>query len=227
MINPVGHSTWDEKDREFFRKYSSPGTNIDVVSLPRGPRSIEAAEDFAEVVPLIIDIIKRESDAYDGFIVNCFMDPGVEIAQEVTVKPVVGAGSASILLASYIGRRIGIITVGSRDTMRFFIERVRQRASVNAEFFIDTIEVGVLDIEKKWDSVIEMITRVSQEFVSLGAEVIVLGCTGLAGAADIVSNKLNIPIIDPAKASLKLIETLVSLGIKNPRPGLKRYAGRL
>lgn len=227
VINPVGHSTWDEKDREFFRKHSSAGVNIDVVSLPRGPKSIESAEDLAEATPLVIDIIKNNSNVYDGFIVNCFMDPGVEIAQEITIKPVVGAGSASILLASYIGRKIGIVTVGSRNTMRFFVERLRQRMFIDAEFLIDTIEIGVLDIEKKWSDVIEMLTKTSQELILLGAEVIVLGCTGLAGAADAISNKLDVSVIDPAKASLKLVETLISLGIRNPRLGLKRYVGRL
>jgi len=36
-----------------------------------------------------------------------------------------------------------------------------------------------------------------------GAEVIVLGCTGMAGMADWLAGELGIPVIDPARTALE------------------------
>ena len=47
-----------------------------------------------------------------------------------------------------------------------------------------------------------------------------LGCTGFAGFAEKISGKLEkdgyrVPVIDPAAASLKMIEALVTCNVKN------------
>jgi len=227
VINPVGHATWDEKDREIYTKYASPGTYVEVKSLPKGPKSIESAEDFAEAVPLVVETVKKNADSYDGFIVNCFLDPGVELAQEIVPKPVVGPGSASLLLASYTSRRVGIATVSSRDTLKFFMERMRQRVPVGVEVVADTIEIGVLDLDSMWKDVLEKLVNTSRELLMQGAEVIALGCTGLAGAAEYVSSKIGAPVIDPTHAALKLAEALISLGVRRSKIGVGRIVGRI
>lgn len=227
VINPVGHATWDEKDREIYTKYASPGTYVEVKSLPKGPKSIESAEDFAEAVQPVVETVKKNADSYDGFVVNCFLDPGVELAQEIVPKPVIGPGSASLLLASYTSRRVGIATVSSRDTLKFFMERLRQRVPAGVEVVADTIEIGVLDLDGMWKDVLEKLVNTSRELLMQGAEVIVLGCTGLAGAAEYVSSKIGAPVIDPTHAALKLAEALISLGVKKSKTEVGRVVGRI
>lgn len=223
VINPVGHATWDEKDKAFLARHASPGTQVDVVSLPRGPASVETAEAHAEVVPLVVERVKENEAKYDAFIVNCFLDPGVEEAQEVTLKPVVGAATAAVLFAGALGGRVGVVTVGSEDTMRFFVQRLRQRRLDRFVHSVTTIEIGVLDLERRWSEVLARIEKAVREFEEEGIEAVALGCTGLAGAAEEVSRRVSIPVVDPAVAALKMAEALVTLGLKNPRSRLGKY----
>ena len=62
-----------------------------------------------------------------------------------------------------------------------------------------------------------------------GAEVLVLGCTGMTGMAERLSHELNVPVIDPIPTAVKLAEMLVGLGLSHSKlafpvpPEKKRY----
>jgi len=225
FINPVGHPTWDEKDKAFLQARASPGTVVDVVSLPKGPASVERAEDHAEAIPLVVARVRELEPHYDAFVVNCFMDPGVEEAQEVTTKPVIGAATASVLFASSLGGRVGVVTVGSRETLRFFVQRLRQRGLDRFVYAVTTIEIGVLDLERSWGEVLNRIEKAVASLEEQGVEAVALGCTGLAGAAEEVSSRVGIPVVDPAVAGLKMAESLVALRMRNPRSRVSTYVG--
>jgi len=53
-----------------------------------------------------------------------------------------------------------------------------------------------------------------------GAEVIVLGCAGMAGYSAEIEKKLNIKVIDPAAVALKVAEAMADLGLVHSKVGL-------
>jgi allantoin racemase len=53
-----------------------------------------------------------------------------------------------------------------------------------------------------------------------GAEVIILGCAGLAGYAADVERELQIAVLDPSPVALKTAEMLVDLGLRHSKRGL-------
>ena len=66
-----------------------------------------------------------------------------------------------------------------------------------------------------------------------GAECIVLGCAGMADLAADLTNRLGLPVIDGVAAATRLVETLVSLGLRTSKvggyafPAAKAYIGEL
>ncbi|NMB94407.1 MAG: hypothetical protein GYA26_10490, partial [Flexilinea flocculi] len=55
------------------------------------------------------------------------------------------------------------------------------------------------------------------------AEVIVLGCAGLAGYAEDIERELGVIVLDPSSVALKVAEALVDLGLHHSKAGRFSY----
>lgn len=213
VVNPVGYDEWNYSDKMIYESYASEETEIDVVSLPRGPASVESAEAYAEVEPLVVELVRETHTRYDAVIVNCFLDPGVAKSRSLLGKKVViGPCEASLSLARNLSKKISVITVGSNtEALNLIRERIK---SLGFEGFIASlrgIPLGVLDLDRDRKTTLHFLVNEAKKALSEGAEVIVLGCTGLAGMAREVSDVVGAPIIDPAWAALKIAELLALL----------------
>ncbi|OYT47217.1 MAG: hydantoin racemase [Desulfurococcales archaeon ex4484_42] len=216
VINPVGHDTWDKQDEEIYRGYASSETEIRVVSLPKGPATVERPEDHAEVIPLVIDVAKKMYRDFDAIIVNCFLDPGVKLLRGIIEKPVIGPCEASLHIASTIGSKLSVITVGKHDTTWMIEDRIKELGFSDRVVSVRGIPLGVMDINKERTTVINYLIEESKKAVSEdGTDVIILGCTGLAGMAKEVQEKVKVPVVDPSGAAIKMAEALVKLGLFN------------
>lgn len=218
VVNPVGHPRWDEQDRRLYESFASPGTEVDVVSLPSGPPSVETPEAHAEVVPLVVRRVLENLGGYDGFVVNCFLDPGVDLLKGIIAKPVVGPCEASMAVASAVGGKVGVVTVGG-DAAWMVEERIRSLGYADRLAALEAVRLGVLELDRDPDATLRELIGASRAAAARGAEVLVLGCTGLAGLAKRVEEEVGVPVVDPAGAALKLVEALVALGLRNPRAG--------
>ena len=212
VVNPVGHDKWNYSDKKIYESYASEETEVDVVSLPRGPASVESTEAYAEVEPLVVELVKEMNAGYDAIIVNCFLDPGVMKLRSILSKVVVGPCEASLSLARNLSKKISIITVGSNfETLNMIKERVKSLGFEEIITSLRSIPLGVLDLDKDRETTLHFLVDEAKKAISEGAEVLVLGCTGLAGMAREVSNVVSAPVIDPAWAALKIAELLTEL----------------
>jgi allantoin racemase len=213
VVNPVGHDRWDHSDKKIYESYASEGTEVDVVSLPRGPASVETAEAYAEVEPLIIELVKEIHAGYDAVIVNCFLDPGVAKLRKILGnKVVVGPCEASLSLARNLSDKIAVVTVGGGvETLGLIKERVKSLGFENVVVSVRGISLRVLELDRDREVTLRHLVNEASKAVSEGADVIVLGCTGLAGMAREVSDAVGVPVIDPAWSALKIAELLASV----------------
>ena len=216
VINPVGHPKWDEQDRKLFLSFASPGTSVDVVSLPKGPPSVESPKAHAEVIPLVVERALELHRGYDAIIVNCFLDPAVDLLKGILKKPVVGPCEASLALASLLSRKIAIVTVGN-EALWMIEERVRALGYGDCLISLKGIELTVLQLDENPEETKSAVIRKAREAISDGAEVVVLGCTGLSGLAKSVQEAISRPVIDPSGAALKVAEAMVKLGVFSPK----------
>jgi len=214
VVNPVGHDRWDYSDKKIYESYASEGTEVDVVSLPRGPESVETAEAYAEVEPLIIELVKGIHAGYDAVIVNCFLDPGVaKLRKILNNKVVVGPCEASLSLARNLSDKVAVVTVGGDvETLGLIKERIKSLGFENVVVGVKGISLRVIELDRDREVTLRHLVNEAAKAVSEGADVIVLGCTGLAGMAREVSDAVGVPVIDPAWSALKIAELLVLVG---------------
>src|SRR3546814_11053205 len=89
-----------------LNRIAAPGTTIVVDGVKEGPRSIENAVDEYFAMPNVLNFIMTNGDEYDGFIIGCAGDSGLEGAREQSAKPVIGPGESTLLIRSE-ERRVG------------------------------------------------------------------------------------------------------------------------
>lgn len=110
-INPNSSSEVTEGIEKICRKYALSNTEIEVESIKKAPSGIESYHDAAISEKYLLDKFEEWKEQYDGFIVACHSDGGVDLLREMTSKPVIGIGEASLLFASVLGHKFSILSL--------------------------------------------------------------------------------------------------------------------
>ncbi len=222
VIVPIIVDIFNEEVEREFKAYASEKTIIEVVNLDRGTASIESEYDEALAAPDILNkVIEAEKLGFHGAIIDCFGDPAVKAAREVVDIPVVGAAEPSMLFACSLGHRFSVVTV--LENVIPMIENIAKVLGVHEKLAsVRSVNIPVLELhdkDKLRDALYDEMLRAIKEDK---AHVLILGCTGMMGLANDLHNMLkkegyDIPVIDPAAASIKFIEALLGLGVKQSR----------
>ncbi len=210
VVNPVGTSRWDRADKEYLERFARRDTEVTVASLSTGPKSIESYRSKALVCPEILKLASKNARKYDAMFVNCFGDPCVEALREITEIPVLGAGETSMTMAGLLGDKFAVISP-TRSTARQVESNARRMGLEMGTFSVVGLDIPVLELERNRGRTIREIAKIAKKCLSNGAEVVVLGCTGMAYMADEVRRRIKAPLIEPASLTLKVAETLVDL----------------
>jgi allantoin racemase len=211
-------------------------TTADVLAVNpvMGPVSIESHYDEALAVPgLLTEIEHGERAGVDGFVIACFGDPGLDAAREIATGPVVGIAEAAMHLATLLGRSFSIVTTLGR-TVGTAHDLVLRYGFADRCVGIRSCEIPVLDLDRPGSAARSVVTELCRTAVREdGADVIVLGCAGMADFCDEISAAIGVPVIDGVTAAVKLVESLVALGLRTSTrqeyapPPAKPYAGML
>jgi len=215
ILNPIITKEFNKETEEFFRKHASEDFEIDVVNIKFGPASIETYYDAEVAASFIVREVERaEKAGYDAVIINCFDDPALDAAREAVNIPVVGPGEASIYLACILGEKFSILTVGPPYVKRLPTPRIR-KMGLSSRFASEiSVDVKVLDIKKDKDKTFNLLVEAGRKAIEEdGADVLILGCTGLTGFDKKLEKELGVPVIYPGLVALKFAETFVKLGI--------------
>ncbi len=218
VILPIlPHKGFEELTYKEFEAAKRPGTEIVVKSVRKGPASIESKYDEEIAAPWILEeVINAEKQGYDAVIIDCMGDPSLYAAREIATIPVIGPCEASMAIASTISHKFSVVTVLT-NLLRLFDEMVKVYGFESKFVSTRSVEVPVLDLEKKREEVEEALASESRKALEEGADTIILGCTGMVGMAKALQKKLGIPVIDPAVASLKLAEILVDMKLTHSK----------
>ncbi|MEM3433046.1 MAG: aspartate/glutamate racemase family protein, partial [Candidatus Methanomethyliaceae archaeon] len=100
-----------EERKNYFQRAVNPGTELELVSIPRGPKSIETFYDVALAGPEILRVIQKNDQDVDAIVINCFADPALDAAREITNKVVLGPGETSMSIALHLGAKFSVISV--------------------------------------------------------------------------------------------------------------------
>ena len=191
---------------------------ISVVSIEKGPASIESAYEEEMAAPGILEKVREaEKEGFDAVIIDCMGDPALEAAKEIVDIPVVGPAQSSMAIASTLGDKFSVVTVLDRLIPLIWRE-VKDYGYEDQVASVRSVKVPVLELEEKRAEVKAALLRESKKAIEEdGADTIILGCTGLVGMARELQEALKVPVVDPGVAPLKLAEILVDLKLSQSK----------
>ena len=175
------------------------GPAIDCTTLAEGPPGIETQRHVDEVVAPLCRAIERERA--DAFVIACFSDPGLHAAREATPAPVFGIAECGLLAALSRGSRFGIVAIleTSIPRHRRHVAALGLGARMAGE---RAIGLGVTELAQE-EIVAARMSRAAQELRDEdGADVIVLGCAGMARYRAPLEAHLGCAVIDPSQAAV-------------------------
>ena len=177
----------------------SDGPQFDCITIEEGPKGIATQRQVDGVVAPLCKAITKESNSADAFVIACFSDPGLYSAREVTNKPVFGIGTSSFAQATLVGERFGIIAILEQST-------VRQRRAVRLmgleSRYAGSLPIGVGAEELEGDKVRDRMVDVGQTLIETHrADVLIMGCAGMACFRTYIEKALGVPVIDPSQAA--------------------------
>ena len=220
VVNPNTTSAMTGKIARVARAAAAAGTEIIAVNPPDGPASIEGYYDEAFSVPgLLAEIAKGEALGVSAHIIACFDDTGLEAARSLASMPVIGIGEAAFHLASMLGHRFSVVTTLSRSIAAIENNLLKYGLAGRCGK-VRACELPVLSLDDPASNAafqigaeIELAKREER------ADVIVLGCAGMAALAAHLSEKHGLPVIDGVASAVKLAEALGALRLKTSKVG--------
>ena len=220
VVNPNTTAAMTETIGRAARAAAAPGTEIIAVNPPDGPVSIEGYYDEAFSVPgLLAEIAKGESSSVSAHVIACFDDTGLEAARSLASAPVIGIGEAAFHLASLLGHRFSVITTLSRSIAAIETNLLKYGLASRCAR-VRACEVPVLSLDDPASNASALISaEIELAKKEDGAEVVVLGCAGMAELAARLSQQHGLPVVDGVASAIKLAEALGALGLKTSKIG--------
>lgn len=214
VINPNStRAVTDGMDAALAPLRFADGPRIDCLTLAEGPPGIESQRHVDGVVGPLCAMIEREDNAADAFVIACFSDPGLHSARETTRRPVMGISEGAIAAALTLGDRFGIIAILPASVSRH--RRYVRQMGLEGRFAGDIpIGVGVTDL--KGSEVEDRMAEAGQRLIEAhDADVLIMGCAGMAHCRPALEDRLGVPVVDPTQAAVAQAIAAVRLGYRN------------
>jgi len=202
VINPNSNEAVTSALDDALQAFRFPGgPGIECLTLAEGPFGIESQLDSDQVVVPLVRLVERRPDA-SAFVIACYSDPGIDACRSVASVPVFGIQESGLLAAMARGDRVGIIAIAEPSVARH--RRYMRRMGVMNRVVAERPLNMTVDETARGNRTLDRLTEVGRQLLGDGADVVVLGCAGMARHRQPLEQALGIPIIDPTQAAVAM-----------------------
>lgn len=201
---------------------AAPGTEIVPLTPLFGADSVEGNYESYLAAIAVMETVRRYDQPFDAVIQAGYGEHGREGLQELLEVPVVDITEAAASTAQFLGHKYSVVTTLDRAVP--LIEDRLKLAGLDARCAsVRASGLGVLDLEADPEAAVEAITAAAVRAVQEDhAEVICLGCGGMAELNERVAARTGVPIVDGVAAAVTIAESLVRLGLTTSK--VRTYA---
>jgi allantoin racemase len=216
ILNPNSDQHMTRRILENAERYAAGAFDVLCLENPDAPEFIETYEDQVRTAPGMIRMVREHETEVDAFIVACHCDPNLDVLKEISEKPVVGIGEASMKLASMLGHRFSVVSTARHSVpLKEALVRAYHLEGMLASVRAPSPEMsGASEMDRYRDAAVKAIEED-------GAEVIVLGCAGMSGLDKQLQQELAVPVLDGVICALNIAVGLVRTGISTSK--IRRY----
>ena len=191
------------------------GLEVDFGGIRAGTTTLDSLFEAVVADAMVMDAgIAAANEGYDAICVNSMSDSGVAGLRSILDIPVVGPGESSFHVAAMLGKRFSIITMWER--WLWIYEKLGQQTGLQSRIASvrhidtrpDTQELLAGKEEIVFAKLEEQCRRAVEED---GADVLILGSTTMHQSHAFLSERLNVPILNPGVIAFKICEMLLDL----------------
>ncbi|HET7668906.1 MAG TPA: aspartate/glutamate racemase family protein [Burkholderiales bacterium] len=187
------------------------GPAIECMTLKEGPPGIESQQHVDGVIPHLTRVVRESESSYSAFVIACYSDPGLHSVREVTAKPVLGISECGILTALTLGQRFGVIAILETSIPRHlrYMGALGVMGRLAAEL---PVGLGVTELSDEGKTFGRMVDVAKTLRMKHGADVIVMGCAGMARYRKPLQDAIGVPVVEPTQAAVGMAIARVKLG---------------
>lgn len=188
------------------------GVPIRCLTLAEGPPGIETEAQAQRVVPPLLDLARRLEAEAAGFVIACFGDPGLHALRDETALPVAGIQEAAVATALRLGHRFGVISILPASVPRhlraFGAMGVLDRLAGDR-----ALGLGVADLADPGRTLGAMVATGRRLRDADGADVLIMGCAGMADYRETLEAETGLPVVEPCQAGAAAALAQIALGL--------------
>jgi allantoin racemase len=224
VLNPNTSKSMTDEIGEAARSAAAAGTEI-VCEAPRfGVTAIDsAAESYLSAVG-VMDLVATRLSAgefdFDAVVLAGFGEHGRDALAEMLPVPVFDIAECAAHVAHLVGRRFSVVTTLARSIAP--IEDRLMLAGLDAHCAsVRACGLGTAEVDADPAGAVQAIVDEAARAVTEdGADVICLGCAGMAGVTAAISARVGVPAVDGVAAAIALAQAIVGLGLSTSRAGV-------
>jgi allantoin racemase len=95
----------------YLNEIAAPGTMVHVEGITPADRDFGRLSEFRCAIQAVDNGLVAQEQGFDAYVMGHFQDPGLYELRSALTIPVVGVGEATLLAASQLGRRLGLVTL--------------------------------------------------------------------------------------------------------------------
>lgn len=223
VINPNSSDQMTQDIRSTLSALEDEAFSIEVIKMPGSPEVLESFADYTiaggEMIKTIRTMQESGTFDYSGVLVACMGDPCLYGVKEVCPVPVIGVAEAAISTALLLGYKFSIVASSSKakpmmESMVMTYGLLDRMASV------ETMEQPIANFMEDPDVLRNGVRDAASRAQERGAEVLLLGCAGMTMLSNEMDTLVSMPVIDPVKAGLEQLKTILRGNFKLSRNGL-------
>lgn len=179
------------------------GVPIRCLTLKEGPPGIESQRQADLTIEPMLRLAAAEEANALGYVIACFGDPGLHALRDSTRLPVQGIQEAAVMTALTLGQRFGVIAILPASVPRhlraFGAMGVLERLAGDRALGLGVGELA--DEERTLSAMVATGKRLRDKD---GADVLIMGCAGMARYRDTLQEETGLPVVEPCQAAAAL-----------------------
>lgn len=203
LINPNTTLAVTQRLQAFLKPLLPKSVQLDAVTAQFGASYISCEASHAVAAHATLEAWAQylsEHPAPDGVLIGCFGDPGLFALKQSSNCLVTGLAEAAFIEAASHGE-FAIVTGGQR--WKPMLQRLAQNLGFeNMLKHIEIVAPTGAQLMADPDMAITCLSQACTAAASTGAKAIIIGGAGLAGYAQKLQSRCDLPLIDSAAAGL-------------------------
>ncbi|QQK06953.1 aspartate/glutamate racemase family protein [Miniphocaeibacter halophilus] len=218
VINPNSSKKMTADIAHTLEKLKIENLIYELISCKDSPEFLESFKDYVDASFNVVKLLEKTPNKdFDGYLLACMGDPGIYALKEIVKAPIIGIAEAAISTSLLLGFKFSILAASKKA--KYMMESMVLKYGLNERLAsVEYINSNIEGIMKSEEFLIDSLKTGAKKAQLKGAEVLILGCAAMTALPnDLVT---EIPILDPIKNGVFLLESIINNELNISKAGL-------